>query len=366
MRVIAVQVVDILHLYRPSVPSMRAQTVQVVHTCHALAARGHRVTLLCDREPNCPETGEQVLAAWGLSPLESLNIELAPLRWRPGAGLWFRARAAAWGNRAGRDSIVYAREQKYTPLVQQDAPLVYEAHACEKWVAESENREAGPVEALERGVLARCKALVTNGRGTRDALLEAYGNLPARTYVIPNATAPDRVVPRTPSPVVTVGYAGSPRAYKGLQTVFESLSSWPEGVRLELVGGAPAGVHLPPNVTVVPTLPYAELPAKLATFHALLLPLDDNLFGCRLTNPLKLWDYLATGIPIIAADLPTVRDVAGERPHYYQPGNPKSVVESVVSALAAGSSEPLLRTWAQRAGEIETVLAEVLAARKPV
>lgn len=345
---------------------MRAQTIQVVHTCHALASRGHRVTLLCDREPGCPETGNQTLASWGLSPVDTLNIELSPVRWRPGAGLWFRARAALWGNRAGRDSIVYAREQKYTPLVQQDAPIVYEAHACEKWVAEAENRESGPVEALERGVLARCKALVTNCAGTRDALREAYQTLPTQTYVIPNATAPDRVVPPNPSAVVTVGYTGSPRGYKGLETVLSSVSRWPAGVQLELVGGAPAGAVLPTNVVATPTLPYAELPAKLATFHALLLPLDDNLFGRRFTNPLKLWDYLATGLPIVAADLPTVRDAAGGRPHYYQPGNEASVALAVRSALAAGASEPLVRTWAERAAEIEVVLEAVLAGRKPV
>lgn len=357
---------DILHLYRPSVPSMRAQTVQVVHTCHALAARGHRVTLLCDREPGCPDDPAAVLSAWGLVPVDGLRLRLAPTTWRPAAGLWFRFEAARWGNRASIESIVYAREQKYTPLVQQDAPIVYEAHACEKLVAQLDGREVGPVEALERGVLARSKALVANCTGTLEALRESYGELPKISVVIPNATAPSRVLARRPSPIPTVGYTGSPRAYKGLKTVLESLPLWPDGTRLEFVGGAPAGVQLSERVEVCPTLPYAELPAKLATFHALLLPLDDNLFGRRLTNPLKLWDYLATGIPIVAADLPTVRDVAGNRPHYYVPGNPASLALAVERALAAGASEPLLRTWSERAAEIEAVLMQVLSARKRV
>ncbi len=35
----------IVHLYRPQVPDLRAQAIQVMHSCHALVRRGHTVKL---------------------------------------------------------------------------------------------------------------------------------------------------------------------------------------------------------------------------------------------------------------------------------------------------------------------------------
>ncbi|MBM4390865.1 MAG: glycosyltransferase family 4 protein [Deltaproteobacteria bacterium] len=347
---------EILHIYRPAAGSMRAQDVQVIHTAHALARLGHRVTVLADRGPS----DHDPLAMWGLEPVQSLDLRVAPTRWRPAAGWWFRLAAARWADSSGRDSVVYAREMKYVQLCPRPVPVVFEAHDCAKMVALDRGEQAGPVEALERATLARAAALVSNCGGTMAALEETYGNaLPARRRVIHNATRPDRQVARDPSPTPIVGYTGSPRAYKGLQHVFDSLPRWPGGVELEMVGGAPAGA--PSRVVIRPAVPTGELPAIIERYHALLLPLDDNLFGRRLTSPLKLWDYLATGIPIVAADLPTVREIAGDRPFYYQPGNADSLAEAVKRALAAGASPPLLRTWDDRARDIDALLREVVA-----
>ena len=38
----------LLHLYRPRLPGLRAQAIQVVHTCRALSEQGFSVTLLAD------------------------------------------------------------------------------------------------------------------------------------------------------------------------------------------------------------------------------------------------------------------------------------------------------------------------------
>jgi glycosyltransferase involved in cell wall biosynthesis len=181
--------------------------------------------------------------------------------------------------------------------------------------------------------------------------------LPASRRVIHNATRPDRQVQRQPSEEVRVLYAGSPRDYKGLQKVFDSLPLWPAGVRLVLVGGAPAGT--PNHVEVQPGVDYQKLPAVLATAHALLLPLEDNLFGRQLTSPLKLWDYLATGIPMVAANLPTVRAIAGDLPCYYDPQVPTSIAAAVARALAMGESPRRLRFWEERAAEVEEFLMDL-------
>lgn len=356
----------ILHLYRPHVPSVRAQALQVVHTCHALARRGHEVTLLAD--PAAPgERGAldgaadgvrdptEALRAYGLDHPPTLDLRIAPTAWAPGAGWWFRASLLRWALGGG---VVYARAKRYVSLVPRRVPVVIEAHELDSALAAERGEDAEPWRRLEAAVFRRAAAVVTNGEGTRRVIEASWPDLPPMR-AIPNATRGDRVVSPRPPAVPTVGYTGSPRSWKGLADVFASLPGWPAAARLELVGGAPEG-PVPEGVIVSPAVGYAALPERLAGFSALLLPLADNLYGRALANPLKLWDYLATGLPIVAADLPTVREVAGDRPFYFRPHDPGSLADAVRRALAAGRSPPLLRTWDQRAAEIEAFLTEVL------
>lgn len=352
----------ILHLYRPRVPSVRAQSVQVVHTCHALAARGHVVTLLADRGDlavggRVPTDPTEALAAYGLDHPPTFDLRIAPTAWAPGAGWWFRAQVWAW-----RGDVVYARAKKYVRHVPARVPVVLEAHEVDSELLRERGEDPTAMRRLEAAVLARCAGVVTNCEGTL-AMLEATHTLPPLRRAIHNATRADRAVARAPAPEPLVGYTGSPRAYKGLATVFASLPAWPAGVVLEMVGGAPPDA--PPGVRAVPPVPYGELPARLARYHALLLPLEDNLFGRRLTSPLKLWDYLATGIPVAAADLPTTREIGGPALHYWAPGDPAALAAAVGRALAARDAPVRLRTWERRAEEVEAFLQEALGRRAP-
>ena len=63
----------VLVLYRPRLPSLRAQAIQVTHAAHALAARGFAVTVLADRGGD----GDP-LASFGLEPISGLDLRVAP------------------------------------------------------------------------------------------------------------------------------------------------------------------------------------------------------------------------------------------------------------------------------------------------
>lgn len=352
--------VRILHLYRPTLPSTRAQTVQVIHTCHALARRGHDVTLLADVDAEAPLASVQAaLETYGLDQPPFFDLRLAPTAWKPAASLWFRAQVRAWTRAATPDSVVYAREKRYVSLLPPDVPLVFEAHDVAVEMERESGHDPAPAYAEESAVFRRAAGLVANCGGTMALIESTYDDLPPCRRVVHNATRLDRAVQRHPAAFPLVGYTGSPRPFKGLDTVFASLPLWPARAALEMVGGGPDNV--PAGVNVIPSVAYGELPEWLARYHAVLLPLDDNLFGRALTSPLKLWDYLATGIPIVAADLPTVREIGGDTLHYYMPRNPRSLADAVAEALAAGASPRRVRTWDHRATELERFLHTVLA-----
>ncbi len=348
----------ILHLYRPRVPTSRAQAIQVLHTCHALARRGHTVTLLADRVG--PEDADAIapvvdvdaaLEAYGLDRPAGLDLRLAPSRHPTAAGLWFRWARARW-----EGDLVYARAKRYVSAIPDTVPVVVEAHEVDSLADVEAGRDPTANRALEAAVYARAAGVVANATGTLERL-EATVSLPAHRRVIWNATRADRVITRSPGPGRRVGYTGSPRDWKGVGALAAAVDLWPDDVRLELVGG---GDVRHPRVDVVAPVAYGALPERLARYDVLLLPLLDNLYGRHLANPLKLWDYLATGIPIVAADLPSVRGVAGDRLYYYQPGDVGSLAAAVGRALAAGPQPTWVRTWDDRAEEIERFLGEVL------
>lgn len=363
----------IVHLYRPQVPDLRAQAIQVTHTCHALARRGHQVQLYAQVARGYERRSAAALAPYGLEPHPGLRLEL--LRWQhPGlAGLDFRRRVlSAIQAQRGQGLVVYARTKRHAAELARwrqalGFRLVFEAHEAESAQLAERGEPHGSAAALERRVLGGCDALVTNCEGTLEVLEELHGPvLPALRRVIHNGTEPARLRPARPHEGIVAGYVGSLRSYKNIHTMLEAAQLLPPGYRLRLVGGAEGQAELTrtreqagERVTVDPAVPYALVPEVLAAMDVLVLSLGDDLYGRRLASPLKLWDYLATGLPVVAPELPSVRAAAGDAFVPYQPGDSASLASAIQRAAAAASQPPRLRSWDDRAAELESFLAEL-------
>ncbi|MEK7156510.1 MAG: glycosyltransferase, partial [Patescibacteria group bacterium] len=83
----------------------------------------------------------------------------------------------------------------------------------------------------------------------------------------------------------------------------------------------------------------------------------------RFTSPLKLFTYMASGVPIVTSDLPSIREVVDEKSAFLVPAdNPDALAEGIMQALEntedatrrAGAARVLLPgyTWAKRAERI--------------
>ncbi len=107
-------------------------------------------------------------------------------------------------------------------------------------------------------------------------------------------------------------------------------------------------------------MPYPEVPDLLARSSALVLPLQDNLFGRSLTSPLKLWDYLATPTPLVLPDLATIREIVAIAGRARSPGTTRRSRRRSRPPSGPRSrsdrARPFLRTWAERAAEVERLL----------
>jgi glycosyltransferase involved in cell wall biosynthesis len=78
------------------------------------------------------------------------------------------------------------------------------------------------------------------------------------------------------------------------------------------------------------------VPELLRDADVALLPLAEGIVARCFTSPLKLFDYLAAGLPIVAVDYPTIREILrdGENCLLVAPNDPAALATAIRRLLA--------------------------------
>jgi glycosyltransferase involved in cell wall biosynthesis len=321
-------------------PLERANGVQIVKTADALARAGVRTTLLVRRSDPRPDA--ELLALYGLTPRLELRIRRL-VRHRPGlrhgTRLAFLLRAAfACGRALARGAAVLTRDLQLAELLLRLSPssrrrLVYEAHAVEALMYRERGalygtgerpsrRKEARLDRRERRVWRRAAGVVTTTAGIRDSFLERHGPRgPAR--VIPNGC--DIPVSRNFPGLAVVDpprilYAGQLYPWKGVDVLVAAAATLP-GARLVILGGL-AGERdlervrarvrecgIEDRCELQGSVPQAQVAAELARASVVAVPFLRSLMTERHTSPLKAFEAMAAGRPIVASDLPSSREV---------------------------------------------------------
>lgn len=136
-----------------------------------------------------------------------------------------------------------------------------------------------------------------------------------------------------PRPVT--GYVGAVSGWLDQEMVLAVARACPEG-SVVLVGPVDTDVSLLkglPNVHLLGRRDYRELPAYLKGFDVATVPFKINELTLGV-NPVKLYEYLAAGLPVVSADLPEVRPFA---PLVAVARTPEEFAGAVKEALAGDS-----------------------------
>ena len=322
---------------------------------HALAALGHDVTLFANR-------GHSPEALWehmGLKPHPRLHIHLAPFHHSGLSGLWFRRSVRKWWS--GPPGVILARDKKrlvqsVKKLGKRDHKIVLETHELDSLTVG--NQLKPDIFERERSCLSVADALIANCSGTLSAWKEHH-QIQIPSYVCHNAT---HVRARsTMGPQQGIVVLGSMRTYKGVESVMAAAQNFQ--VPFRWVGGTEAERTLWGNqIHFEPPVHHAHIEDVLHQAKVLLLPLGDNPFSHRFTSPLKLWDYLATDQPIVAANTDAVKDICRDfnaEVIAYEPDDPASIQRAITQALQAPKRAPIRRSWSNRAHELSTVFLAV-------
>ncbi len=120
-----------------------------------------------------------------------------------------------------------------------------------------------------------------------------------------------------------------------------------------------------PNVHVLGHRPYAKLPEYLRGFDIALLPFVVNELTLA-ANPLKLREYLAAGLPVVAAPLPEIARFEGLVTLASTAAEYARAIESLLAQKRVGpsrerSDQVAGESWDGKVAEIEKLLTSVLS-----
>ena len=234
------------------------------------------------------------------------------------------------------------------------------------------NAPAGVVQDEER--LLRMADVVFV---TAQALLETRRKLHSNVHLVPNAAdyehfarsvppAPELV--RLPSPII--GYVGALAPwvdYELLRFLAESRPSW------SFVFVGPILSDVSPlrglaNVHLLGYRAYPSLPSYLAGFDVCIIPFRMNDL-IEATNPVKFYEYLAAGKPVVATPLPEILPFSGV---VRVADSPESFLEAVEESITGDSESRASErravarhhTWRARVEQISAILEEALERKR--
>lgn len=392
----------ILYLADIRFPLERANGVQTMETVWHLAARGHSVTMLV--RPDTAEAARDPFRFYGVDPLPTLTIRRAlvagPASCRRALYL-IRAVAAV---SAARFDLVFTRDLGVASAIlrlpaSRRPPVVYESHGYAPDVRRQlpamipNARPASAarlrrLERRERRVWAEAQGYVTITRALADDLTQRYGPR-ARVLVAHDgvrAFEPPANAWTGPADPPTVVYAGHLYAWKGVDVLIAAARLLP-AVRVRIIGGMPGEpdlerlraaartAGLSGRVEFTGFVPPSDVRPRLLAADVLVLPNTETSVSARYTSPLKLFEYLAAGRPVVASRLPALEEVLVHERNalLVTPGDPAALAAAVrrlvdEPALGArlasqGLADVAEYSWTRRAERLSALFDDVVTHR---
>lgn len=361
----------------PGIPldGTKGAAVHLRSLVRALHARGHRISVFAVRGGAIPGADGVTLVADGGEPARAAI--LAKNAADPAAP--FDAvyeRLALFATGASRA----ARELAIPHVLEVNAPLADEASL---WRGLGDKAVAA--KEAEAAVIASADAVLPVSTAlARHAV--RLGAASGRVRVVPNAVdpalfSPAPRAPRRAGEPFTVGFVGSLKPWHGLDLLARTLelaaraglAHW----RARVVGDGPGRESLelrlasfgfgPERAAFTGAVPHESVPKEMALFDAAVVPYED-LPGFYF-SPLKLYEALASGVPVVATDSGDVADAldGGRLGSLVPPGNANALFEALraidldpagaaARAREAGARVRAERSWDRNAETVESVI----------
>ena len=305
------------------IPSAQANSVQVMQMCNAFAQAGHEVTLFARAAPQ-PEPLAVVKSHYGVT--EQFAIRTLPFRTGLIGRFRYGIQAARFAKRQRAD-LLYAR-CAYSALISclLRIPTILELHSL-----------PGKGTRLSQSILPRLfrskslKRVVCITGALKSDLLAAFKLAEDLVVVYPDGANPvnqkalerpvGSLAERIGSSAPLIGYLGSLYPGKGMEVILPLAKRLPQQ-QFVVIGGDSAGLAYwrqqaegQNNIHFIGRVSPADTAAYCNQFSIALAPNQRQVSGVNganigeWTSPLKVFEYMSLGKPILASRLAVLEEV---------------------------------------------------------
>lgn len=359
----------VAYIVNARMPTERAHGIQIASMCAAFAGAGIVVELIVPKRFNT--ITEDIFAYYGIEPSFTV-VELPAKEGRPVGTYDYYLRRLFFALRAARHVVrtrpdaVFTRDEISAWLTSFSVPTFFELHRF-------------PETSL--GIffyfLRNLKGIVSTNIWKRDELIRR-GIDRDRILVAPNGfdssaferarTLDLREMLRVPSDSKLVMYTGQLFGWKGAHILAKAIQELPTHVHAVFIGGNAKETvsfkeqYAHPRIHVLGQKPHHEMPAYQVTADLLVVPnVPINRESSFETSPIKLFEYMASKRPIVASDLPSIREIVnGESVLLVEPNDPHALAKAIervlenpaVHRVQKAYELSLQYSWKARAGRL--------------
>ncbi len=365
----------LIYLSNARLPTERAHGYQIMKMCEAFSGLGIEVTLTHPfrvQPPRMTNAGD-VFSYYGVRPIFRLkklpSLDFRRLRFRRSQRLWFLIQAISnalanflFSIRRWRDTdtIFYTRDKfiqslllLFRPLI--SGKLVFELHKQSRVI---DNRIIGYLYTqLDLiAVLTRQQhRFLLRRRIPEGRILVAPDAVDLGKFDIVDTKQEYRARLHLPADRKIIGYLGRFQTMdqeKGIPALVEAMQyiqrRIPDNTPLLVCVGGPLD-RVPyyleiadkfavreSNLRFIDRVPNADVPMWIKSFDVATLPFPHTSHYAYHMSPMKLFEYMASKVPIVASDLPSLKEVLTHE------GNAWLVDSESPEALAEGIEKILL------------------------
>lgn len=352
-------------------PSERAHGHQIAQVCDAIARLGHAVTVFHPFRDNVIEQdywtyygADRHVQVRALGSYDFIRSRLTP----GVLGLWLMNAMLRNALRqvlpAGEFDLAYTRAPALLPaLLDTGIPTVIELHQIPRRNVSAFVRQCNQCRLVVCLTSAMREELRRQGVEDRRMVVEGDAVDLERFRALPPSQEARSAFGLSTDRLV-VGYVGRLKTLgmdKGVAVLLHALAHVRQTGRfMGLIVGGPQGDRqeyealarslglTESDVCFTGEIPARNVPAAMVACDILAMPFPDMPHYRTHMSPLKMFEYMAAGRPILTSDLPTIRDVLSEQTAVFcEPGDPVSVV-AALDWIAEHPAEAQVRAQAAR------------------
>jgi len=334
----------LIYVANVRMPTEKAHGIQIMKMCEAFSNQGLEVELIIpwrfNKIKRDPFKYYKIKKNFKIKKIFSLD--LIPLN-IPRIGFWIQsisfAKLLFFYLLFKKSDIIYSRDSFSLYLVSfLKKSLIYESHVFPNNIF------------FHRRVFEKSKAIITITQKLKDLFIKkgidknkvlvAADGVDLEDFNIKIAKEEAKKELNLPLNKKIVMYIGLFDKWKGYLTLLKSSKFFEDKqIKLVMIGGTEKQVQdlkkEYPNIIFLGYLPYVNLPLNQKAADVLVIPNSGQMAISKYyTSPLKLFSHMVSRRPIVASDLPSLREVLNENNAILvEPDDPKDLAQGIKQAL---------------------------------